>query len=76
MCEKCDLKNYEPLWIYEDIPVEETKTIDDYCVCNEIANRINLVYYTNKHFWELRSSEGDIEIHYCPFCGRKLEEEE
>ena len=76
MCEYCDLKNYKVWWICEDVPQDEIKYIDNYCVLNEIANRVHLIYYTNKHYWELRSSEGDIQIHYCPFCGRKLEEEE
>lgn len=67
MCEKCDLKNYKPFL---------TPTDEGYCVENEVASYLTISYYPNLKRWELSSFEGEIEIHYCPFCGRKLEEEE
>lgn len=73
MCKYCDLKNYYA---------------EDYfkckCKVRHIGNRnVDADCYMAKmdDGWYLRiycddSDDDAVKIYYCPFCGRKLEEEE
>lgn len=69
MCEKCDLKNYDKT-IYNEPDIVLSK-----------KNGTSLVIELNSNFkewWLYAYGEVStcIQIHYCPFCGRKLDEEE
>lgn len=65
MCEYCDLKNYECHQIGKHPWLQ-----------NEVASYLTISYYPYEHGWEISSFDGSIEIHYCPFCGGKLNNSE
>lgn len=61
MCKYCDLKKNEYKNLLNDAP-------------EIVLHRKNRYYYI--FTVDERYSEKKYKIHYCPFCGRKLEDEE
>lgn len=69
MCKYCDLKNYE-YYFHEKI--------HDGLILSEYIPQIAIGYAKETKTYHIMSSYGwsteNVQIHYCPFCGRKLEE--
>lgn len=69
MCEYCDLKNYD--WSIRNEPEMILKKRGETTLVIE--------YHPNFREWWLYAYEQNsvcVQIYHCPFCGRKLEEEE
>lgn len=74
MCEYCDLENYK-----------RDDYLDSYDGMSYIVQEgqnvcLRIVYSADKKRFYIDASDYGVghsaEIHYCPFCGRKLDEEE